>query len=338
MWRPLPPAPLTPGPASISGDRNITLVVTPGATFADPPRWAVLDDDAGRLGWDEPSDPDIRVHGAMPAPSLPPGIGYAFASAREAALLISHQADGSAVASWFTGMWPGEWSDPVRIPLPADGSCPAIDLPSFGWIGVGADGQPAALITDAWGGDEWQALPTPPRAAATGGMLVWGPGHLIAADGLVAWDIARQRWVRLPPLPGGPRTGVSAAWFDGRLYVWGGATADGRLSRSGWMFTPDLPADTFRLPGGHRDGYGDCGGVGNPVNAVMHADRTDPRLVWFTLGRSVYSTTWPDGYVVDFSRGRAHVLGPDGKVVAREGDRLRDLDIGWCPGFDIIGF
>ena len=72
VWVPLPPAPLTPGPASIAGDINATFVVTVGETPADTPRWAVLDSDhldaAGNnvLMWDDPSDPEVRIHGQIP--------------------------------------------------------------------------------------------------------------------------------------------------------------------------------------------------------------------------------------------------------------------------------
>ena len=42
-WTLLPPAPLTPGPASLSGDYNTTYAVTPGAEPGNPPRFATLD-------------------------------------------------------------------------------------------------------------------------------------------------------------------------------------------------------------------------------------------------------------------------------------------------------
>jgi hypothetical protein len=44
-----------------------------------------------------------------------------------------------------------------------------------------------------------------------------------------------------------------------------------------------------------------------------------------------YPTLWPDGYVVRFRDGRGVVLGPDDRVVARDGDDIDSLDIGYCP-------
>ncbi len=129
-WESLPTAPLTPGPASLSGDINATFAVTPGVAAGDPPRLAVLDSGPGdTLQWDDPSSPDKRAHGDFPVPPVPPGIGYEVASARDALLLLSYQSDGTAVGSWFTGFWLGSWSDPVRVGLPAAQGCPAVDLP-----------------------------------------------------------------------------------------------------------------------------------------------------------------------------------------------------------------
>ena len=272
----------------------------------------------------------------MPAPPVPPGIAYEIASARDSAVLLSYQPDGTAIASWFTGMWPGEWSDPERVPLPASPGCPALDIPSFGWVRAGADDAPVGLIASERDGD-WRQMATPPDEALTDGMLVWSPRHLIVADALLAFDTVTERWLRLPPLPDGPRTGISAAWGYGNLYVWGGRTADGALPETGWVFTPDLPPDTYQLPGGYRAGYGDCGGQGDPRNARFRAAAGDSALVWLELEGQRIDAFWPDGYVVRFGR-RPAVIGPDGRIAARIGQRLRDTDVGYCSNGDRISF
>ena len=334
-WTLLPPAPLTPGPASLSGDYNTTYAVTPGTEPGDPPRFATLDyAERDKIIWDDPSSPDIRVHGEMPAPPLPSGIAYEVASAGASAVLLSYQADGNAVASWFGDMWPGEWSDPERVPLPATNGCPALEVSAFGWLRSGADGTPVGLFTSDLERTEWQSIGAPPEGTPTGGPLVFGPRHLVVADALLAYDTATETWMSLPPLPDGPRTGGSAAWAYGQLYLWGGRAPDGTVLDSGWVFTPTLPADTYRLPDGHRPPWPPaCDLVGYDPKlprAVLRADPDDPSLVWFRLGRDRYEAKWPDGYTVRFGDADAAVLGPDGSIVARAGDRLRDVAIGWC--------
>src|SRR5699024_528743 len=116
--------------------------------------------------------------------------------------------------------WLGEWSDPVLVGLPAAAGCPVVDRPTMAWLRE-AEGGVVGLATSASGEAGWWTLPEPPPATPMGGMLVWGPRNLVVADGLVAYDPVDERWLRLPPLPDGARTGVSAAWVEGRLYVWG---------------------------------------------------------------------------------------------------------------------
>ena len=50
------------------------------------------------------------------------------AAVRERALLLSYQADGTAVGSWFMD---GDWADPFRVDLPASAGCPAQDIPTL---------------------------------------------------------------------------------------------------------------------------------------------------------------------------------------------------------------
>ncbi len=60
-------------------------------------------------------------------------------------------------------------------------------------------------------------------------------------------------------------------------------------------------------------------------------DRHRKRQVWVELGGRRYPATWPDGYLVRFGRGPAVVLGPDGHIVARDGDDIDRLGLGYCP-------
>jgi hypothetical protein len=69
----------------------------------------------------------------------------------------------------------------------------------------------------------------------------------------------------------------------------------------------------------------------------VRADRDDPSLVWLERDGRRYETTWPDGYTVTFGA-RTVVRDPDGQVVARVGDRLRDIDLGYCPTNEAIHF
>jgi hypothetical protein len=330
-WASLPPSPLVPGSVSISGDINATFAVGPGDDPGDPPRLAVLDrDEDDRLWWDQPPSSDPRVHGEFPPPPLPAGVAYEVASTGDALLLLSYQTDGTAVASWFTGYWLGEWSDPVVVSLPGTAGCPVVDRPTTTWLRERADGGVVGLATSSPGGVGWWALPEPPPGTPIGGMLAWGPRNLVVADGLVAYDPIDERWLRLPPLPDGARTGVSAAWVKGRLYVWGGRLVSGDTSATGWVFTPELPRGTYRLPGGFRPS-GDCGGVGIEGTPIMRIDRHRKRMVTVAVSGRRYPTRWPDGYVVRFRDGRGVVLGPDDRVVARDGDEIDSLGIGYCP-------
>lgn len=335
-WVELPAAPLTPGPASLSGDVNATFAVTPGAHAGDPPVLAVLDEDDDTLRWDDPSSPDRRRHGDFPAPPVPPGIAYEVASARDELLLLSYQADGTAVASWFTGYWLGEWSDPVSVGLPVSAGCPAVDLPTMAWLR--ADGGSMVALSTVGAEQGWRTMAPPPADVTPGGMMVWAPRYLVVADALVAYDTVDETWLRLPPLPDGPRTGVSAGWDHGRLYVWGGRTADGRVTDTGWIFTPTLPKGTYRLPGGFRDGYGDCGGVGIDGHPILRMEEHAKPRVWVELGGRRYPAGWPDGFVVRFGDGRAEIIGPDGKVVARDGDDIDTIGLGYCPTGTSFGF
>jgi hypothetical protein len=298
----------------------------------------VLDSDQqDTLRWDDPSSPDKQNHGDFPAPPVPSGIAYEIADARDALLLLSYQADGTAISSWFTGFWLGSWSDPVSIGLPAAPGCPAVDLPTMAWMREG-DGSVVALATSDQGGPGWWALPQPPIGTTTSGELVWSPSDLIVADALLAYDTAARRWLRIPALPDGPRTGVSAGWEDGRLYLWGGRTADGGVSDTGWVFTPKLPRGTYRLPGGYRAGYGDCGGVGLDGPAILRIDRHRKPMVFIEVGRHHFRTTWPAGYTVRFGHGRAAVVGPDGRIVAHDGDDIDKAELAYCFSGTVVGF
>jgi len=333
-WRPLPTAPLAAGPAFASGDvMNWTYVVAPGTDPAHEPSFAFMQG----IGesWAGPTAP-LSPKAPVDQPPVPLGVGYEVVTpTMDSPLFISYQTDGTAIVSRWQVL--KGWSQPRRVPLPAGAGCPAVDQPWLGWIRTAADGSPIGLIAPAFRVGPWRYTSTPPADAVTDGMVVWGPGHLIVADALLAYSTGSDRWLRLPALPDGPRTGVSAAWANGNLYVWGGRTADGAVTNDGWMFTPDLPANTYRLPGRARAGYGDCGGEGIDTRITLHADRNDPELVWFAGDGRRHPTTWPDGYVVRFGE-QIVVLDPDGRVVAREGERLRDIKLPYCPSNGSVHF
>ena len=327
-WVALPPAPLTAGPASLSGDFNTTYAVTPGAAAGDPPRFAVLDEDSGSLAWDDPSSPDLRTHGKMPAPRVPAGIAYEIAAASgDFAVLISYQADGTAVASWFSEPWPGSWSKPVEIALPATDGCPAIGSPRLGWVRTGTDGSVVAYLTKSSGTGSFRPTVAAPTGTTTGGVLVWSPSRLIVADALLAYDTVSKQWTALPALPDGPRTGVSTAWSGGQLYLWGGQGADGQPSDTGWVFTPAPAVGVYPLAGVPA---GDCGGEGDPSSAVFRASEGDADKVWMTLDGHRLTAIWPEGYSVRFTGSGAEVISPDGTVVARERQRLSATKLDGC--------
>jgi len=214
-WTILPAAPLTPGPAHASGDLdNWLYVVTPGVAPTDPPAIALYATNS--TVWLGPTVTSTPQQPTVDAPPVPPGIGYEVLSPTgEYPLLVSYQSDGTAVTSSWDGP---EWTPPVSVPLPATGGvCPAIDQPAFAWIRLATDDDGATHPVGLIARDGWRLTAEPPQEAVTDGMLVWGPRHLVVADALLAYDTVTERWLRLPPLPGGPRTGVSAAWGHGKL-------------------------------------------------------------------------------------------------------------------------
>lgn len=334
-WQALPTAPLTPGPASLSGDNNITFAVTPGAHADDPPLFAVLDKDAGKLAWDDPSSPNRRLHGKMPAPQVPAGVAYEIAAAdgQESAVLVSYQADGTATASWFTKPWPGTWSKPVTIPLPGTAGCPATSPEQLAWVRTGSDGNVAAYLARSSGKGELRTTTAAPAGTPTGGMIVWSPSRLIVADALLAYDTSSKAWTQLPALPDGPRTGVSAAWSDGSLYLWGGRGSDDQASDTGWVFTPAPSSGVYALVSAPA---GDCGGQGDPSSAVFRAEEGDADKVWMKLDGRRIAAIWPEGYTVRFREGGAVIMAPDGTVVAREGQRLSATSLDGCLTGDRI--
>jgi hypothetical protein len=160
------------------------------------------------------------------------------------------------------------------------------------------------------------------------GQLVVTPRHVIAPDALAAYDPVEGAWLRLPPVPDGTRAGASIAWASGRLYLWGGTTEDSTVTDTGWVFNPELPPNTYRLPPGYAAGYGDCSAEAVQYPLVLRGDRDDPELAWFenrTEGRQ--GITWPDGYFARFEPDLT-VIGPDGTVFGREGDRLSASGVG----------
>lgn len=210
------------------------------------------------------------------------------------------------------------------------------------WGGVDPSGQPlgdGAQLELGLGEDEtmsWTILPPAPLTpgpaslsggigttyAVTPGVEPGDPRRFAVLDddrGELAWDDPSSPDIRThgkmpaPPVPAGIAFEIASSRQTAVL-----------LSYHGWIFTPSLPADTFRLSGGFRSGA--------LPKARLRAARGDPPRVWFQLGRQRYESGWPDGYTVRFGKGRTKVIGPDGSVVARGGDSLRGIDLSWCVG------
>lgn len=332
-WFPLNgTSPLPAGPAVADGDLNGISVVVPDPC-GGAPWWALyepgdIEESRGQL-------PNVWS-GAEQLP-LPPGARYeVVASAYDQALILSYPEPGQPVAVRYEER-PRRFRQLGVLPVPAAGPVGiAGRFAVAAWAGTDAGtGLPSVVIADL---DRvrrpWTLTDVPPVSVAGDEALVMAPDALISPAGMVAWDLATGRWLRIPQRGSRARTNVAAAWGDGRLFLWGGRDADGRLRDDGWAFRPSLGKGVIALPGGYPGG-GDCGGVG--INGVwrLRGDPEDERLVWFQQGRLQVPTRWPDGYGVRFRDGTFVVLGPDGKVVAREGDMVRepsrpgDLDPCW---------
>ncbi|MFN8621175.1 MAG: kelch repeat-containing protein [Chloroflexota bacterium] len=299
--RELPELPLTPGPATSLGGSEI---LTPGPDAASGPLEVVFQ------GWDDFYPVEL--------PALPAGIaleGFIFGP-------VVYPAPGESI--WALGSIDGYSTVSSAWPT-GRGACSAMTL-TFLRRATDDPGAPPVGIRNAPGsGSFFQRMAEPPAETATGGMLVRTPTSVIAADPLLAYDLDQDQWFRLPPLPDGPRTGVSATWADGRLWLWGGRTADGATPTTGWVFEPALPPDTFRLPGGPKANTEFCSGAKVDPRLRLHADRDDPDLAWFERDGTRVPAVWSDGTTIRFNADGAEVLSRDGAVRIKEGDPVTKL-------------
>jgi hypothetical protein len=196
-------------------------------------------------------------------------------------------------------------------------------------------------------GQEWRTTTPSPVSFDAGSSLVVSPRHVIEPEQLIAWDPTAVRWLRIRPPDGGPRTGVSAAWLQGGLLLWGGVTSKGVAQGDGWTFSPWLGRRTVALPEqgiGLEDGCSES--VFTPHGERLTGAIDDPRVTWFAGTRDRGARIkWLPGYTARF-RPKLEVVDPSGVVVAREGDRLRATryhvllnDLHVCPirYFDVRG-
>jgi hypothetical protein len=94
--------------------------------------------------------------------------------------------------------------------------------------------EPTGGLLDPRSGD-WERLPKPPEPPTppSEGLRVRASSEQLvtAGEGLVL-DVAAGRWHRLVPVDGAATEGVSAAWVDRRLVVFGGSAWDGKSLRT----------------------------------------------------------------------------------------------------------
>jgi len=138
--------------------------------------------------------------------------------------------------------------------------------------------------------------------------LVLSPRHLISVSDLAAYDLADERWLRLPERHRRASfktpTGTTAWWDRGRLWVIGGVTSNGTMRSDLWAFTPHLPKGTYALPIGGlrlwRGTGGECYYQGRPGTWRLQGDpRVRPR-VWMQKGQRQVPLKLPDGWHVHF--------------------------------------
>lgn len=125
-------------------------------------------------------------------------------------------------------------------------------------VALAAGALGAAVVADAGGGDEsaWElaASMTQRRsyiAAAELGGSVYAAGGMVGETGrplttFSRYDVERDSWSSLAPLPVATRAAAAAAVGD-ELYVIGGTTASGN-TRAVWSYRPDSGAWRVRAP------------------------------------------------------------------------------------------
>ena len=336
-WTTLPSSLLPAGPASMTVVDNRLWVVAahPGSGDARVQSIAVpLEDDRG---W-----------GILAEVPLPVGERYVVVGCcgdeADQLIVISVANDRSAVAaSWdiraarnpsFIG---GEWTQLGPVPAPVAGPVTgrAIEQELAVWASA-ADGDPsgtgetgafAVVQPVGYGaGDGWRTPSAPDGLDATSG-LVLSPSHLISVSDLAAYDLAAERWQRLPRLPGsasfGTPSGAATWWDQGRLWVLGGVAPDGTMRSDLRTFEPRLPRGTYALPIGWsslwRGNDGRCYYVGRPGAWELRGDRHAQPRVWMQQGRRREALAFPDGWHANFSP-RLTITDSTGTVRYREGE------------------
>jgi hypothetical protein len=334
-WGLLPDAPLPAGPAAMAGSYIVA---------ADPETGTALLSAARDL------DEVPRWEAPIEVP-LPAGVRYEVLCCEVGGgawlTVFSIGADGFAIAARMDTEYPGvgEWTQFGRVPLPStNGGGPvsawATERDLTAWVRTTDQPFPGTDLSGAYGllmrtgrpDQPWRLTAPAPEPVLGDRSLVLSPAHLISVQGMVAYDLMRERWLRLPKRGGssrfGPPVGATAWWNDGRLWVFGGRAPDGSMESRLWTFTPDLPRDTVRPPtrpdlGGYLEG---CVAVGASGTWRLRGAPDDPLIVWTQSGTSRQDTHWPEGWVARF-RPELEILDTRGRVRARDGDICR-LDPG----------
>jgi hypothetical protein len=258
-------------------------------------------------------------------------------------IVFSIRADGSAeAASWDIGAAHdpsyvgGDWTQlgslPAPIGRPVTGR--AIEQELAAWVsakdpGSGAtDAQAFAVLRQmAWGADDQWQTPAAPGGLEVASGLVLSPRHLISVSDRAAYDLATERWLRLPERHRramfGTPTGATAWWDRGKLWVFGGVAPDGTMRSDLWTFDPRLPTGTYTLPIGSlplwRDNEGQCYYQNGPGMWTLQGDpRAAPRA-WMQQGRREGSLTLPDGWHVRFGP-KLTIMDSTGTVRFRGGE------------------
>ena len=336
-WIPLPPSRLPGGPASMAiTDYRLWVVATdPDTGLAKIQSMGVGIEDGASWG--------LVADVPLPAGERYEVVACCGDEANEL-IIVSVMPDGSAVAaSWDIGSAPnpsfigGEWTQLGAIPTPVGDPVVgrAIEQQLAAWVspadqgptGTG-DGPVAVLRQVDYGQDEqWQTAPAPGGLDVASG-LVLSPRHLISVSDRVVYDLADERWLRLPELHRrasfATPTGAATWWDRGRLWVLGGVAPDGTMRSDLRSFTPRLPKGTYTLPIGGmllwKTKTGSCLYVGEPGSTWTL--RSDPRArprVWMQQGARTEPLRLPDGWHARFAP-KLSITDSTGTVRFREGE------------------
>ncbi len=215
----------------------------------------------GILHWEESTD--------MPLPRS----GYMAGAVSGKLLLAGGSYWDKSIKRWsrradFFDPESGRWSETAPLPEErSDAACAAIGDTLYLFGGAREDSvrrDALAFRNGQWNRIETAALPAPRMysvAAALGSRIYLSGGiaesgkYESASNDFMVWDTAHPEngWRLLPPLPGKPRFTHAMTANQGRVYVFGGATAGGPdvqnlqdayvfdPSTNEWTRLPDLP-------------------------------------------------------------------------------------------------